>query len=68
MKNLLYVKYDVWCMYSAIQDNVSGYSILQVEQALRGVRSWNGWRDQMKSRHENVTRDYLDELFANWYN
>ena len=68
MKNLLYVKYDVWCMYSAIQDNVSDHNIRQIEDALDGQSTWNGWRDNIKNRYQNGTRDYLDELFANWYN
>ena len=50
-------------------DRVSGYTIKQIENALRGARSWNQFRDRVKninpSNHDNAQ---IDELFANWYN
>lgn len=48
------------------KDQVSGYTILQIEQGLSGVRSWNAWRDQIKALHNNSTEVWLDELFGNW--
>ncbi len=48
-------------------DNVNGYTIQQIEQGLRGAATWNMWRDNMISRHENATEEFLNELFANWY-
>lgn len=49
------------------QDRASGYTILQVEQGLRGSASWNMWRDNIRNRHVNGTEGSLNELFANWY-
>ena len=49
------------------QDRVSGYTITQIEQGLRGARSWNQWRDNMINRHTNATENRLNELFSNWY-
>jgi hypothetical protein len=49
------------------QDRVSGYTILQVEQGLRGATSWNQWRNNMIDRHNNPTEGFINELFANWY-
>lgn len=49
-------------------DRVSGYSLLQLQQALVGVgpSGWNGWRDKIKNNYNNPTEQYLDELFGNW--
>jgi hypothetical protein len=47
-------------------DNVYGYSILQVERGLRGARSWNAWRSNMINRHYNSTEQYVYQLFCNW--
>ncbi|MBC6425339.1 MAG: hypothetical protein GDA51_02470 [Ekhidna sp.] len=48
-------------------DRVSGYTIQQIEAGLRGATSWNGWRDNMRSRHSNSTKNFLNELFGNWH-
>ena len=47
-------------------DNVTGYTIRQIEDALDGQRTWDGWRDNIKSRYNNGTRDNLDALFDYW--
>lgn len=49
-------------------DRVSGYSILQVEQGLRGATTWNSWRNNMIIRHDNPTENLMNELFRNWHN
>ena len=49
------------------QDRVTGYTLAQIEQGLKGARSWEQWRDNMIDRHTNPTEDRLNELFANWY-
>ena len=46
------------------QDKVSGYSIRQLEDALRGKHKWNTWRDNIKNRYNNGTEHHLNELFA----
>ena len=48
-------------------DRVSGYTIQQIEAGLRGATSWNGWRDNMRNKHNNSTKNFLSELFGNWY-
>ncbi|MDC3403064.1 hypothetical protein OAX38_02610 [Flavobacteriaceae bacterium] len=47
-------------------DRVSGYNIVQLEQALIDAYSWEDWRDNIKDDFSNPTEVYLDELFANW--
>lgn len=47
-------------------DNVNGYTLKQLQDALIGARLWNGWRDNIKSRYNNPTEVHLDELFNNW--
>ncbi|WGH74544.1 hypothetical protein P8625_10615 [Tenacibaculum tangerinum] len=48
-------------------DRVSGYTINQLENALRGATSWHGWRDNIKAQtSNNPTENYVDELFNNW--
>jgi hypothetical protein len=49
-------------------DRVSGYSIVQLEQALKGARTWWGWRDNIRNRYSNSTEGNLNELFDNWPN
>ncbi len=48
-------------------DDVSGYTLRQVEDAIMGETSWNGWRDNLKSKFNNVTEGEVDKLF-NAYN
>ena len=52
--------------YLCPKDRVQGYSILQLEQALKHARSWEEWRDNIKEDYDNPTEKYVDELFANW--
>lgn len=47
-------------------DNVSGYNLLQLQNALRGANKWNDWRDNIIRLYNNNTEDNLNELFANW--
>lgn len=49
------------------QDRVEGYTILQIQEALRGAESWNAWRDNLKEKYNNSTEIYVDELFGNWH-
>jgi len=49
-----------------LQDNVSGYTIRQIEDALNGQKTWNGWRNNIINRYNNGTENNLDELFAHW--
>lgn len=47
-------------------DRVSGYTIKQLEDALRGVKTWAEWRNRIKNLYNNVTEEFLFELFNNW--
>ena len=48
------------------QDRVSGYTILQIQQGLRGVKAWYQWRDNMRGI-SNPTSNNINELFGNWH-
>jgi hypothetical protein len=48
------------------QDDVSGYTIRQIEDALIGQRTWNEWRDNIKNSYNNATENNIDALFAHW--
>ena len=54
--------------YSYPIDNVSGYTISQIENAIKGVRTLEEWRDNLKNMYDNPTEIYLDELFNNYIN
>lgn len=48
-------------------DQVKGYTIKELENALSGARYWNDYRDKVKAMYPNKpTRPFIDELFANW--
>ncbi len=46
-------------------DQVSGYTIRQLEDALLGAKTWNEWRDNI-SRYNNSTSENLTALFNHW--
>ncbi|WP_299455335.1 hypothetical protein [uncultured Microscilla sp.] len=48
------------------QDNVSGYTPSQIEDALRGQKTWNGWRNNIINRYNNSTEGNVNTLFAFW--
>ena len=47
-------------------DRVSGYTVKQLEDGLRGAKSWREWRNNIKARSNNSTENFVDELFNNW--
>lgn len=47
-------------------DNVEGYTMRQIEDALIGIRTWGLWELNLDLRYENNTEDNLDELFDYW--
>lgn len=47
-------------------DKVSGYTMRQIEDALIGQRTWNGWRDNIKNKYTNGTENQVDALFSHW--
>jgi hypothetical protein len=44
-------------------DNVSSYSLAQIEEALKGAKTLEEWRDNLKNLYDNPTESNLDELF-----
>ncbi|MCP4459466.1 MAG: hypothetical protein GY816_15815 [Cytophagales bacterium] len=48
------------------EEPISNYTISQIEDALNGQTTWNGWRNNIRNRYNNATKDNLDELFAHW--
>ncbi|SFH34768.1 hypothetical protein [Pedobacter insulae] len=49
-------------------DQVEGYSIVQIQNALCNQTSWNGWKNNIKNLYINGTENNLDALFTNWGN
>jgi len=47
-------------------DQVEGYSIRQVEDALVGQRTFINWRNNIKNNYANTTKNNLDALFNYW--
>lgn len=47
-------------------DNVDGYTIREIEDALQGQKTWNGWEDNIKNKYTNATENNLDALFDYW--
>ncbi len=47
-------------------DNVSGYTLTQLENALYGHNTWGSWRDAIRDNYNNPTENKLSELFANY--
>ena len=47
-------------------DKVGGYSIRQIEDALKGKHEWNAWKNNIKGLYNNQTKNHLDALFNYW--
>ena len=47
-------------------DNVTGYTMRQIEDALIGINNWGKWRDNIKNKYNNATENNVDALFASW--
>lgn len=47
-------------------DQVSGYTIRQIEDALNGVQTWEAWKNNIKNSYNNATENNLDQLFDYW--
>lgn len=47
-------------------DKVSGYTIRQIEDALNGQKSWNGWRDNIINTINNETSENVQDAFNFW--
>lgn len=49
--------------YNNFNDQVSGYTIRQIEDALVDQKTWNGWRDNIIRKYTNSTESNLNRLF-----
>ena len=47
-------------------DNVSDYSLTQLENALYNNNTWTSWRDAIINNYDNPSESYLNELFGNY--
>ena len=47
-------------------DQVSGYTIRQLEDVINGEMTWDDWKNNIKNSYENETEEELDALFDFW--
>jgi len=47
-------------------DNVEGYTIREIEDALQGQKTWDEWKNNIKNKYNNGTENNLDALFDYW--
>ncbi len=47
-------------------DQVSGYTMNQIEQAVKGAKTWDDWKNNIKNKYSNGTENQLDNLFIHW--
>ena len=47
-------------------DHVSGYTLQQLEKALKNADNMGQWKNNIKTLFQNPTEQYLDELFGNY--
>ena len=47
-------------------DQVSGYTIKQIENVLGNTSSWDSWKNNLKNRYNNATENNLDAVFNRW--
>jgi hypothetical protein len=52
--------------YPNSHDQVSNYSILQIEEALTNQKTWSSWKINIKNKYYNETENKLDALFDYW--
>ncbi|MDO4782935.1 MAG: hypothetical protein Q4A09_06950 [Capnocytophaga felis] len=61
-----YPSYELNANNGLWNDNVQGYTIRQIEDALIGQKTWNGWRDNIIRMYNNETENNLPALFEYW--
>jgi len=47
-------------------DNVSGYTIRQIENSLMYQKTWDDWRNKIINDYDNTTENNLPALFTRW--
>ena len=50
------------------RDDVTGYSMRQIEDVLEYTSSWEEWESNIKNNYENDTEENLEALFDYWDN
>lgn len=45
---------------------VRGYTMRQLEEVLKGQKTWNAWKNNIKNKYHNATENNLDTAFAYW--
>ena len=53
-------------IYKSYSDQVSGYTIRQLEDALRERETWADWKTNIKHKYNNATENNLDAAFDYW--
>lgn len=52
---------------SSVTENVSGFSIAEVEQSVLGMGTWISWKNNIKNKYQyNSTIGNIDSLFSIW--
>jgi hypothetical protein len=49
-----------------VNDNVSGYTMSQMESSILHQTTWDGWRDNIINMYNNATEGNLQVLFSDW--
>lgn len=75
------IKKMCWCFYDSKKedfvdyttpkwyiDNVSNYSLPQIEKSLKNSRTAISWMNNLKELYQNETEIYLDDAFTFWSN
>ena len=52
---------------NSYNDNVTGYTIRQIEDALDDQLTWGDWNNSIKNSYNNGTENNLESLFNHWY-
>ena len=53
-------------LVKSYNDQVSGYTIRQLEDALYGKKTLDDWKENIKARYANRTENFLDTTFDFW--
>ena len=58
--------YGAPTLYKSYNDQVSDYTLKQVEDALKHQETWNDWKNNIKNKYNNETENHLDDAFNYW--
>ena len=71
--NGVYVRLrGIWVLivefFGAPKDQVQGYNIVEIENALIGPTTWNEQKTNIINNYNNGTEQYVETLFNHWNN